>query len=373
MSGRFRTFILRILHGPLLYKVLLLNCGTTALLALAGAVVAIHHVQPQPGDAHIDLIGFFLITSIVVSLVVDFLLLRLLLAPLDQLEAAVDDALQGKQHPVAPSIISDKRLDRLAAAFTAMQETLQNNAQQMHVLSQQVVYAQEEERERIARELHDEVAQTLTSVLLYMKLLEKSSDPENTQRLQNLRRLITHALHDMRQLAVDLHPQILDDWGLEAALGQRVNELNADGSRQIDLQVMGGSQERLPRDLEVTFFHVAREALNNVVHHSRARCTQVLLRREADWLTLEVQDDGVGFDPNILRARRADGFGFSSMRERLALVSGELTIDSQPGRGTRISARAPMLTRPFPTATLLQELSTDPNRASTVAYKGNRL
>jgi two-component system sensor histidine kinase UhpB len=356
MISRFRAPVRRFLRLPLLYKILLVNCGVTALLALIAAIVAIQHVQALPTDPHYDLVALFMAVSIIVSFVVDFLLLKLILAPLDHLAVAVNDAAQGKQHPIAPSLMSDERLDQLTAAFSGMQNTLEDNALRMRLLSQQIIHAQEEERERIARELHDEVAQTLTSVLLYLKLLEKSSDPEQAQRLQNLRKLIAHALHDLRQVAVDLHPKILDDWGLEAALGWQVNELNADGSRQVTLQVMGSSKERLPRDLELTFFHVAREALNNMVHHSSARCAQVSLKRQADWLTLEVQDDGIGFNLGAMGAGRVSSFGLASMRDRLALVDGELLIDSQPGHGTRICARAPMSTLPSQRDVPLQAL-----------------
>jgi signal transduction histidine kinase len=313
----------------------------TALVALVGAIFAIHHVQGLPSDAHYDLLAPFLIVSVLVSFVVDFLLLRLVLAPLDHLDAAVDDAAQGKQHPVESCIVSDARLDRLAAAFNDMQKSLEDNAQRMRVLSQQIVYAQEAERRRIAVQLHDEIAQTLSSVLLYLKLLEKSCTPEEAQRLQNLRKLITHALGDIRQLAVELHPKMLDDWGLEAALGQRVDDLNADGSRRVTLHIVGRSPERLPRDLELTFYHVAQEALNNMAHHSHARCAHVSLQREAGCLTLEVQDDGVGFNPDVVRSGRARGLGLASMRVRLALVGGELTIESQPGSGTRVYVRSP--------------------------------
>ncbi len=342
MVFQLRALMLRLLHVPLFYKVLLLNCAVTAVLALAGAVVAVEHVKAAPTDTHEDLIAFLLVAGVVVSSAVNFIVMKLALAPLDHLEAAVKDSVHGKQSPITSSLIGDEQLDRLTAAFHGMQNTLKDDVQRMRQLSQQVVYAQEVERQRIARQLHDEVAQTLTAVLLYLKLLEKSSDPAEAQRLQNLRKLITHALSDIRQLAVELHPKILDDWGLEAALGQRVDELNADGSTQVTLQVVGRTPERLPRDLELTFYHVAQEALNNLVHHSRAHCAQVSLKREANCLTLEVQDDGIGFNPDIMRLGRVSGFGLASMRERLALVSGELTIDSQPGRGTRVYARAPM-------------------------------
>ena len=354
MLSRFRALVLRALRLPLLHKILLINCAVTAMLAAIGAIVAIQHVQAFPTDPHYDLVAFFLVAGIIVCCVVDVLLLRLILAPLDRLEAAVDDASQGKPHPIAPSLLSDERLDRLAAVFSGMQNTLEDNAQRMRQLSEQVVYAQEVERQRIARELHDEVAQTLTSVLLYIKLLEKYRTPEEAQRLQNLRKLITHALSDIRQLAVELHPRILDDWGLEAALAQRVDELNMDRSRLVTLQVVGRSPERLPRDLEVTFYHVAQEALNNIVHHSQARRSQVSLMREADCLTLEVKDDGVGFNPNAMKAGSARGFGLASIRQRLDLVSGELTIESRPGCGTRLYARAPI--SPVPST---REMSAD--------------
>ena len=225
-----------------------------------------------------------------------------------------------------------------------MQAALEEKNQRVRLLSEQVLCAQEMERQRIARELHDEAAQTLTTVLLYLKLLEKSCNPEEAQRLQNLRKLITHALSDIRQIAVELHPRFLDEWGLEAALTQRVDELNADGSKSVTLQVTGNTAERLPRDLELTFYRVAQEALNNVAYHSHARCAQVALKREVNYLTLEVQDDGIGFDPDGVCTGHAVGLGLVSMRERLDLVRGELTIESRPGSGTRICARAPLFT-----------------------------
>ena len=348
MVSSLNSLIRHLLHVPLLYKILLANCATTAVLAVFGAVVAIVHVEAIPTDPHLDLVVLFLVVSIAISFAVDFLLLKLTLAPLYHLEAAVDDTFQARQQSIAPSLVSDKQLDRVISAFSSMQNTLEDNAQRMRLLSQQVVYAQVAERERIARELHDKVAQTLTSVLLYLKLLEKSRVPEEAQRLQNLRKLVTHAMSDMRQLAVNLHPRILDDWGLEAALGQRVDELNADHSRQVTLRVVGHSLKRLPQDIEVTFYHVALEALNNVVHHSHAHYAQVSLRREANYLTLEVQDDGIGFNPDVMRAGRVNGFGLASMRERLTLVGGELAIDSQPGSGTRVCACAPLSTLSSP-------------------------
>ena len=337
-----RSLILHLLHVPLLYKVLLANCATVALLTLTGAFGFIHYLRTLPTSADNALIIIILVISISITFAVNLLVMKLVLAPLGRLEAALDHAGQEK-HPVpTSSLVTDKQIDRLAAGFRYMQGSLDERTRRVQLLSQQVLHAQEVERQRIARDLHDKVAQTLASVLLYLKLLEMSSDPADTQRLQNLRKLITHALSDIRHLAMELHPKILDQWGLEAALGQRADELNADGSMQVTIQVEGRASERLPLDLELTFYHVAQEALSNITHHSHAHCAQVLLKREADRLTLEVQDDGVGFNPDLVRIGQASGFGLASMRERLDLVSGELAIESRPGCGTRLSARAPL-------------------------------
>ncbi len=346
MVYRLRALVLRLLRVPLLYKILVANCVATALLSLAGAVVAIQHMRALPTDAHYDLMVLFLVVGIGVSFALNLLVLRLVLAPLNRLEAALDSIVQQRQPPPISSVVSDKQFDRLATATRNVRAALDEKNQRVQLLSEQVLCAQAVERQRIARELHDEAAQTLTAILLYLKLLEKSSTSEENQRLQNLRKLIAHALSDIRQLAVELNPKILNDWGLEAALAQRVDELNVDGSRMVTLQVVGGTPERLPKDLEITFYHVAQEALNNMAQHSHAHRAQVLLNREADCLTLEVEDDGVGFSPNAMKAGSARGFGLVSMRQRLDLVGGELTIESSPGCGTRVSARAPRSTLP---------------------------
>jgi two-component system, NarL family, sensor histidine kinase UhpB len=341
MLDKIRTLIRRFLHIPLWLKLVSANMIVMTPFALVGVVIAVQHVQASPSGPHYDLLALFVVAGVGIDLVVSFGVIKLILAPWERFEKAVDEAGQGKR-PVFPatSLIGDDRLDGLIAAFTNLQDTLEHNEQRASYLAQKVLSTQEEERQRIARELHDETAQILTSVLLYLKLLEKSADPEEVQRLQNLRKLITHALREVRRLVMELHPRMLDEQGLEATLSRHVDELNAAGSMNVTLQVAGCTRERLSKDLELTFYRVAQEALNNTVHHSQAHCAQVILKRDADWLTLEVADDGVGFDQDALPAGQPRGFGLTGMRERLALVGGELAIESEPGAGTRLCARA---------------------------------
>jgi two-component system sensor histidine kinase UhpB len=341
--------IWRLLHVPLWFKVVLANSAMTMLLAMAGAAIAAQHVRERPTDIHYELIACFMVVGFSISFAFNSLVMKLVLTPLDRLQAAANSTKHGPgDAPITASLISDKQLDYLIAAFTDMQNTLQQYAQQIDHFPQSIVQAQEEERQRIARELHDEAAQTLTSLLLYLRLLEKSLDPEDALRIGNLCKLATHALDEIRQLAVDLNPRILDDWGLEAALGRQVDELNAAGTLKTTLQLAGNTSERLRKDLELTFYRVAQEALNNTVRHAHARCAQVVLKREAGWLTLEVQDDGVGFNTGVSQSGRPSGFGLVGMRERLALVRGELVIESQPGKGARVCARAPLCPPPTP-------------------------
>jgi signal transduction histidine kinase len=146
---------------------------------------------------------------------------------------------------------------------------------------------------------------------------------------------------------MELYPKILQDWGLEAAVCRRVDELNAANSIHVALQIEGDIRDRLPTDLELALYRVAQEALNNIARHSRAQYAQVILKREAREVTLEIQDDGIGFNTALMQREGSYGSGLAGMRERLALIGGEVMIESHVGHGTRIVARAPLGTPSF--------------------------
>ncbi len=343
LLGRCRDVARSLMRIPLFSKIVLANSALAVLLGTAGATAAVWHVKSFPTDPHYDLIVLFVAAGLAVNLVVNFVAMKLALTPLDRLHKAADKVRQGTvDTSVMAGPVSDEQLDLLINTFNQMLSTLRQDAQQLHHLSQQVAHAREEERQRIARELHDEAAQTLTSLLLYLKLLEKSQNPEEVERIRNLRKLAAYALNEIRQVGVDFYPKILQDWGLEAAVCRRVDELNAADFTQVILQIEGDVQERLPRDLELAFYRVVQEALNNIALHSQARHAQVTLKREANWLWLEVQDDGIGFNTAAMQGERSGGSGISGMRDRLATVGGEFAIESQVGHGTRIIARAPL-------------------------------
>jgi signal transduction histidine kinase len=202
-----------------------------------------------------------------------------------------------------------------------------------------VVAAQELERRRLARELHDETGQALTSILLGLKPLEDVlADGPPRAALAELRGLVVAALQDVRRLAVELRPKVLDDFGLEAAL-ERLTETFAE---QTGIRVAFRSampEERLPAEIETALFRVVQEALTNVVKHARATRVSVLLTRQPGGVAAVIEDDGSGFDPE--RAGD-DRLGLAGMRERLALLDGRLEIESSAGAGTTLVAEVPL-------------------------------
>jgi two-component system sensor histidine kinase UhpB len=334
------ALVRRLLRIPLFYKILLANSAIVALGAIAGTIITVWHVRAFPGDLHYQLIAFFAGVGLAISFAVNYLALKLALDPLDQIQSAVDQVRRGRRDVrLDAGALSDERFDRLAATFNQMLDALEQDARQLHQLSQATLQAQEEERQRVARELHDEAAQALTSLLLRLRLLERADNPADArQHIQELRALTAGALEDVRRIALELRPTILDDLGLAAALSWRVDEFNAAGAARATLQV-AYIDGRLPRPIELICYRVAQEALTNVARHARAQCVRIALRQEDGQLALEIRDDGRGFDAAAIGADRACGLGLRGMRERLALVGGELTIDSQPGRGTLVQAR----------------------------------
>jgi signal transduction histidine kinase len=198
-----------------------------------------------------------------------------------------------------------------------------------------VVAGQEVERRRLARELHDETGQALTSILLGLRALE---DANSGVSVEDLRALVVSTLQDVRRLAVQLRPKALDDFGLVAALERLVETFAESSGIRAQLEARIGN-ERLPAEVETTVYRIVQEALTNVVKHAGASEVSILLVRREGTLTAVVEDDGSGFDPDEVRS---DSFGVEGMRERVALHDGRLTVESAPGSGTTLRLEVPL-------------------------------
>jgi signal transduction histidine kinase len=202
-----------------------------------------------------------------------------------------------------------------------------------------VVEAQELERRRLARELHDETGQALTSILLGLKSLEEKVDDAGARAAAaELRELVVATLQDVRRLAVELRPSALDDFGLVAALERLTTLFSEQTGISIDFEAALAG-ERLPQEVETALYRIVQESLTNVVKHARARRVSILLARKDGAIKAVIEDDGQGFDP---AEEATEGFGLVGMRERLALLGGRLEIESSDDAGTTVAAEVPV-------------------------------
>jgi PAS domain S-box-containing protein len=225
------------------------------------------------------------------------------------------------------------------------EELLQRSQGELRRLSAQVLSAQEEERKRIARELHDGIGQSLSALkfLLENRLqgMEKNSLPGDLQALGSMVPMIQNAIEEVRRMQTDLRPPILDDLGILATISwfcREYEKVYADIQIERELQVQ---EAEIPGPLRTVIYRVLQEAMNNVAKHSRAKRVRLSLSKIKDGeIQLRVEDDGLGFDLQkaLLEERTGHGFGLNSMRERTELSGGSFSIESQRGRGTVLQA-----------------------------------
>ncbi|MCB0072681.1 MAG: HAMP domain-containing protein, partial [Caldilineaceae bacterium] len=298
ISHDHQTLRQRLLGIPLAYKILIANSAIVAVGAVAGTMITVWHVLRFPDDIHYELIFVFGAVGIIISFLVNNWIVQRALEPLDRLQASVDAVRAGDRSVrVALGDNSDERFDRLADTFNQMLDRQEENARELQQLSRRLLQAQEDERQRLARDLHDEAAQALTSLLVHLRLLERAHTPEEAQqRVLELRELTAQALDEVRRVALDLRPTILDDLGLGPALEWRVDEFNRTDGVRASVEINKLSQ-RLPRDTELALYRVGQEALNNVAKHAGARTVNVRLNHAGETVILEIADDGCGFDP----------------------------------------------------------------------------
>ena len=202
-----------------------------------------------------------------------------------------------------------------------------------------VIEAQEQERARLARELHDETGQALTSILLELKAFEDVvSGEDSRERTTALRELVVRTLQDVRRLAVELRPAALDDFGLGPALERLVDSVRESTDLTVQLET-GLGDERLGKEAETTLYRFVQEGLTNVLKHAGATHVSVSLVRKDGSVSAVVEDDGRGFAVNEVRQ---DALGLAGMRERAALLRGRFSIESAPGQGTTLAVEVPV-------------------------------
>jgi two-component system sensor histidine kinase UhpB len=316
----------------LLTQVLLVN-----LLLIVAAVVTTA-IAANPNDL-LETPQSAIVLGLAVGLTILFnvLLIQRRFQPLeelvDQMERA-DLSQPGANLTAGGDPGGPDEVTRLHQAFARMLERLEAERRRA---SSAALAAQEEERSRVARDLHDEVNQALTGLLLRLEAAREKAPPELAAELAEIRAVANQAMNELLTLARQLRPTALDDLGLTAALAGNVRELSRQGAVRATFEA-DGELAALPEDVQLVVYRVAQEALSNVVRHSGADQVRVGLDREGDRVALSVTDDGCGFTFD----QTGRGLGIGGMRERALLVGGDLQIESRAGIGTRVRLLVPI-------------------------------
>lgn len=268
--------------------------------------------------------------------------------PLADLLAATNQIRSGDFNARA-HVASNDEIGRLAHTFNLMVEELQSYRHKVSEketarlsLIEKMVRVQEDERKIIARELHDQFGQSLSTVLLLVQRLAKDQGgplAAHTEIEEHVRNL----LDAVKQLAWDIRPSILDDYGLVLALQRYAEQVSRRSELNVDFQaVLPPEAPRLPAHIEVPLYRVAQEAVTNVVRHAEASNASIVLILRAHEIVLIVEDDGKGFDIEAVNERERLPLGLIGMSERIALISGEFNIESEPGAGATVRIRIPL-------------------------------
>ena len=225
---------------------------------------------------------------------------------------------------------------------------LEEAEKRLRTLSRRIFAAQEHERRRIARDLHDSLSQLLSSIRFRIQSVEKSmiqtNQSEDLNQIRKVKDLLERSIQEIRRISNNLMPFELEDLGLEVALRNICNEVMDRTDLKIEIH-FSGIYKRMPQDLELTLYRVVQEALNNIVKHANATIASVSLLRFKDFLELRVKDNGRGFDcedDKKFKKERYSGMGLLGMKERTALINGKFTIESSPHEGTDITVEIPL-------------------------------
>ena len=311
----------------------LLTQVLVANLLLICASVAVASLVADP-DLEIGEPGGWLVlaAAVLVTVVVNVVLLQRRFAPLERLidemeradlvrpRANLGDATDGRAET--------EEVARLELAFRRMLERLEAERRRS---ASAALDAQEDERARVARDLHDEVNQSLTGLLLHLEAARRTAPPKLVAELTETKALASRAMEELLSVARDLRPTALDDLGLSAALAAHVADLQGRTGIETSFE-SEGDVAGLGDEAQLVVYRVAQEALSNAARHSGARRIRVTLRRVGQRTELTVSDDGRGFTFD----EAEDGLGIAGMRERALLVGGEVEVQSRPGTGTTV-------------------------------------
>ncbi len=297
------------------------------------SVSLVSGLDPTEGAQRWEFVVLALV--IILTFCVNIWMLQRRFGPLEHLIDRIE-----RVDPAAPAtfeITGDpvEEIDRLAHSFKRLLQRVDEERRRSGKL---VLRAQEEERRRVARDLHDEVNQALTAVLLRLEALAHDLPPQRAAEVAELKRIASQAMDELLNLARQLRPTALDDHGLVPAIEAQLRGFGESTGVEATLDTRG-DPDALDEEKQTVIYRVAQEALTNAGRHAKAHRIDVALQAGAEGAVLSVRDDGLGFDP--VAARGTGRLGLDGMAERARLVGGELDLRSSPGAGTEVTLRLP--------------------------------
>lgn len=311
-------------HLPLFWTICLIN-GAVLVVGALVLVLSPARVSSDPVPSEVVVVGI----GLAVVLVTNALMIRWALAPLQRLIVRLADI-----DRLEPTHLPEEGSGPVRGIAEGVNGLLVRLAEERRAGDARALAAQEAERHRIAQELHDEVGQSLTVVLLGLKQVEGRAPAALVGELAALRESARTGLDDVRRVARRLRPGVLEDLGLASALAALATDF-ADHSAAAVRRSFAPGLPTLSPEAEVVVYRVAQEALTNAARHADAEAVELSLRRLGDWVVMEVRDDGRGFEG------LTEGSGLMGMRERAALVRAELSVISQPRHGTTVRLKVP--------------------------------
>jgi signal transduction histidine kinase len=220
-------------------------------------------------------------------------------------------------------------------------EAVLNGQERLQILSRRLVEVQEQERHHIARDLHDEVGQILTGLNLSLEMVTRLPPDQMGERLEQARTMVSELMQIVREMSLQLRPPMLDDLGLLSALLWHIERYTVQTGIQVALKHNGLEQQRFVPEIEITVYRMVQEALTNVARYADVHEAVVRLWARSDVLSVQIEDQGCGFDPVAVLAQHTSS-GLSGMRERALLLGGELSIEAAPGEGCRLTVVLPL-------------------------------
>lgn len=333
LSALYKKWIFRL---SIFTRVLIGNSFVIICGAIAGTILTRHLTLV----GNVNLILLFSVIGISLTILINYWIIKSAMSPLTELGDALEHVKSG-QTTLSGSLMQydDPEIHRLVVAINSMLSRLELRTLELQAISERAIIAQEEERVRIARGLHDETAQSISMMIIRLEQIEKQL-PEGNDGLQQhigeVRELATRLLEDLRKVIWDLRPSILDDLGLIPAirwyahthldgLGVKVNFETADESM------------RMPSPIETMFFRITQEAVSNILRHADASDVNIWLGRENEMVILEIKDNGRGFDVKEISGHAIfrKQLGLLGIQERVSLVGGDLFLNQ-----TRVQAPA---------------------------------